>query len=627
MVLMLIIITGASFMLITRLNVNLVQGENIQDSYRSLEQAKKALIAYALTTPERSGAIPRPGPGYLPCPDTDNDGDADTPCGANAIGRLPYETLEEEMLMDDSGEVLWYALSDNFRFNPALFAPLNSDTVNTAPLVTLDGQNVVAIIFAPGPAFANQQRNLGPNLAVNYLENDNSNGDTSFISYLINDNGLTFNDRAIAITTQELMAAVEKRVLNEVNFTFNNYRNSFGAGNQTLPWLSPFTNPALPPVPPGFVGQPGTPAGHLPVHIVGGNYPNTSPMSATWSTLTGGAYVSSGIVPPTENCMRNSNCNDPDIGPIINPLVFTNAPVPTCIWVDANTYNCTGQIVYNGTMCWPTGFICFLFFQNLTRTYTYTINHTDDGTHITTTPDTAVTPRTRDLNTAGVNTLNGTLTIQAVDVVGAPWAVCPLITLFLDPTHVCMPAGERGRATLTLNAGNTGNLTLAGVDFHLDAIGIDQNLDGDYVDPGNDANLDGDFLDAGETPPDVAPELPPWFVNNNWHHLVYLAYPASEPVPGVFNAAAPAAGPGVCNGNCLIMTATSGAAVNQVSNTVRALAVVAGQDLSPATPRPNAALNDYFDIENSDLDLTYDKQVFSNAFNDQIRSILTTAIP
>ncbi|MDX1518540.1 MAG: hypothetical protein R3318_00355 [Gammaproteobacteria bacterium] len=597
MALILVIITGTSFMLVSKLNINLVDRENIQETYQSLEKAKQALIAYSLTVPERSSASPRPGPGYLPCPDTNNDGTADTPCAANSIGRLPYATLEEEMLLDDSGEVLWYALSNNFRFNPVPFTPMNSET---AGQLTLDGQgDIVAVIFAPGVAFNNQQRNIAPNAAANYLENDNSNGDASFISYLVNDNPPTFNDRVIAITRQELMAAVEKRVLHEVDVTFVNYRNSFGPGNEAFPWLSPFVDPTLS----TYTGLPGTSSGHLPVHITGQAYPNQSPMSATWAGLAGGAYVPTGANPPPEICLRNSACNDPNLG-VNDPLVFSNAPPPSCTWSDPLTFNCTGTIVLNGFLCHTitiplVGTVCVPY-QPLTRTFSYTLNHTDDGTGVTTNPDVAALPRTRDLDTGGVDLLTGTFSIRAVDVGGAPIiALCNFIIIY-DVAFICPPAGERGRATLTMNPGDSGDMTLAGVDFHLDANGLNLN-------PGTGAGQDNDYTDAGE----IAPELPPWILNNNWHHLVYLAYPAVEPVPG--NNAVTCT-PGL---DCLSVNAIATIA----QNNVRALAVIAGRDLNTPTVRPSGILNNYLELDNFDLDTVYDRQVLSNVFNDYLRII------
>jgi len=82
---------------------------------RALAQAREALIAYAAERPI-DGAV---GPGYLPCPDTDDDGWAEATCGslsghlgqADRLGRLPWKTLGLPDLRDGSGERLWYAVS------------------------------------------------------------------------------------------------------------------------------------------------------------------------------------------------------------------------------------------------------------------------------------------------------------------------------------------------------------------------------------------------------------------------------------------------------------------------------------------------------------------------------------
>ncbi len=626
----LVMVVGTSFLLVSKLNANLIQRENVEETYRSLERAKQALIAFALTVPERSAAVPRPGPGYLPCPDLDNDGDAEGACGgglAVPIGRLPYETLEEERLLDDSGQPLWYALSPNFRNIAARYTPLNSEITDAQPgvqMLTLDNNitDVVAVIIAPGPGLGNQQRQLAPNLVTNYLENDNSNGDASFISGLINDNGLTFNDRVIAITRQELMAAVEKRVLAEINLAMTNYRNSFGAGNESLPWLSPFNDPSLS----TYTGVPGTWNGHLPIHNVGQAY-NSGAVTNTWSNLTGGVYSNQTGTVPDDSCFRNTACTeDPLIEPFTAPLTMDD-PF-TCIWSNANAFNCTGTATVSRDYCWPSGLLCVIISQTLVRTYTYSINTIDDGTHVTSSSDTNTEPRTRNFNTAGVPIpISTSLSIDIQDQILVPLPICALIQLFLDPGWVCHVAGPRGGATLTLNPGDTADLLLTGIDFHLDAVGIDQNADGDFVDAGIDANVDGDFFDAGDTPPDVPPDLPPWLITNQWHWQILLAYPGSEAVPGAFNAAAPGSGPGVCNigADCLTMTATIGASVNQVDNRVRAVAIVAGQDLDAIDPRPNADITDYYDQDNSDLDITYDRQLNSTLFNDQARVLLTTA--
>src|SRR5205085_490476 len=82
---------------------------------RALAQAREALIAYAAERPIDAAV----GPGYLPCPDADDDGWAETTCGslsghlgqAERLGRLPWKTLGLPDLRDGSGERLWYAVS------------------------------------------------------------------------------------------------------------------------------------------------------------------------------------------------------------------------------------------------------------------------------------------------------------------------------------------------------------------------------------------------------------------------------------------------------------------------------------------------------------------------------------
>src|SRR4051794_9167178 len=63
-------------------------------SERALAQAREALIAYAVDHAINASV----GPGYLPCPDLDNDGWAESTCGSLAgdsgqgerLGRLPW---------------------------------------------------------------------------------------------------------------------------------------------------------------------------------------------------------------------------------------------------------------------------------------------------------------------------------------------------------------------------------------------------------------------------------------------------------------------------------------------------------------------------------------------------------
>ena len=88
-------------------------------SERALVQAREALIAYAADRPV-SHAV---GPGYLPCPDLDDDGWAEATCGSQSgdsgqqdrLGRLPWKTLGLPDLRDGYGERLWYAVSSKYK--------------------------------------------------------------------------------------------------------------------------------------------------------------------------------------------------------------------------------------------------------------------------------------------------------------------------------------------------------------------------------------------------------------------------------------------------------------------------------------------------------------------------------
>ncbi|HJW04097.1 MAG TPA: hypothetical protein VJ548_12515 [Azospira sp.] len=95
---------------------------------QAIAQAKEALISFATTYRDTH---PDQVWGYLPCPDSNNDGVADPGnCGARdetVIGRLPWKTLGLPPLLDGTGECLWYVVSGNAKDSPKT-ALLNWDT-------------------------------------------------------------------------------------------------------------------------------------------------------------------------------------------------------------------------------------------------------------------------------------------------------------------------------------------------------------------------------------------------------------------------------------------------------------------------------------------------------------------
>jgi type II secretory pathway pseudopilin PulG len=232
LVFMLALVIATSYALVTKLNAATKSQARQLATSRVLAEAKQALISYAVTYPDRSGTTDSTaGPGYLSCPDTDNDGSPNAPCGVNSVGRLPGEFLATNNYLDSTGERLWYAVSDNFRNTNIKFQPLNSETPGQ---LNVDGINdIVAVIIAPGEP-VNAQVNRPSNNIADYLEGDNATtGDDSFT---LNSGG---NDQLIYITRQELMAAIEKRVLGDVKTALETYKATAGA----YPWLSPFADP------------------------------------------------------------------------------------------------------------------------------------------------------------------------------------------------------------------------------------------------------------------------------------------------------------------------------------------------------------------------------------------------
>lgn len=200
----------------------------------ALARAREALIGYAALQNK---------PGLLPCPDTDNDGSADAPCGAlgaTAIGRLPWRTLGLPDLRDGAGECLWYAVSGNFK-NSGISAPATVNSDSPATLVITDGGGTalpsplspaVAIVFAPGKALAGQDRTGtgatacgGNNNPANYLEAGNQLAATTYVAGTPSD---TYNDRLLPVTHDALFAVVELRVAKTVLGALESYFSANG---------------------------------------------------------------------------------------------------------------------------------------------------------------------------------------------------------------------------------------------------------------------------------------------------------------------------------------------------------------------------------------------------------------
>lgn len=229
---MLALIAGSSWLLLSDLNGHTQVYNRRAGSGLALNQAKQALLSYAMNYPDLR-ANPEKGPGFLPCPDRNNDGRPETNCAESTgttLGRLPFAILGLDDPRDSSGERLWYALSPDFRNTRSNHAVINSETPGQ---FSVDGaDDVVAVVMAPGAPVANQYRRPG-NDAADYLEGDNTNvADGRFSAF-------AGNDQVAVITRAELMAVVERRVLNEVRAVLARYR----ADHSAYPRPAPFADP------------------------------------------------------------------------------------------------------------------------------------------------------------------------------------------------------------------------------------------------------------------------------------------------------------------------------------------------------------------------------------------------
>lgn len=211
MILVLSLLLASGYLFLYRANQSFGRTERDARTMAALAAAREALIARAAVDANR--------PGSLPCPDRltnvpnnhPGDGIADMLAGSacpSYVGWLPWRTLDLPDLRDSSGERLWYALAPALRDDDSA-QPVNN---NSATALTLDGRGgIAALIIAPGAALAGKNR--PSNDPADYLDGDNGNGDSRYVS---GPASVTFNDQMIALDTATLFAAVAPRILGEM---------------------------------------------------------------------------------------------------------------------------------------------------------------------------------------------------------------------------------------------------------------------------------------------------------------------------------------------------------------------------------------------------------------------------
>jgi hypothetical protein len=274
LIVLVIVVAGAAAFVLHFVNAASWRADRHQVTHRALLKAKEALVARAVTDDNR--------PGSLPCPDTDNDGQAELFAGnacPSYVGRLPWQTLGLPDLRDGSGERLWYVLSPSHRDHPAA-EPINS---NTAGLLNILGgepaAGLLAVVISPGHALMragaaavqNRDCSVPANClnAINYLDVsgavDNADADMNLARVTESE---TFNDRLMAVSADDVMPLVEKRTGREFAQKLRDHFDAWqSAANVTpasrkgfYPWAAAFNDPST-----ASPGVNGTLTGQLPL--------------------------------------------------------------------------------------------------------------------------------------------------------------------------------------------------------------------------------------------------------------------------------------------------------------------------------------------------------------------------
>jgi len=566
-VLLTIISLGTAYLLVNQMNsISQTLGA---DSYTrdTLDQAKQALIGHAALSLSRPGALPCPDlhtPGHVnEGTQGDDSGDITCTTANRRVGRLPWKTIGLADLRDSSGERLWYAVSDNLRYDPGVRV-LNSNTSGTLQVSDdVDGVAVasalVAVVIAPGPAISGQNRVAGGggNLLVsNYLEGKNNyaldsgaNNDDVFVrprattafpqgQCLISAAASLCNDRILAISHEDLFntveAAVARRLETEPSSTLSvkqiiqNYRTAWG----TYPYAVPFADPD------GisdYLGSTGTRYGLLPV--------TANLANVTWETSSPAPLLSStnGYLAPGSSCSSSSSTQ------LVCVVTF-------CGRTQSSPHG-TGRVLL---------------------TVTARLNNVGNSFYT-------------DQWDAGTNPM----TISSGALSSATPATSVTHTLGSDGRDTVVYANARLPSQDCGNGATPNTVTRT---LRLDRWGA--------------------TVSASAPPYDLTTYQSDvkWFIDNEWHKLTYYAL-SPDTIPGSGTAGFPA----TCSANCLSLgiTPTSTTTTNNV------VLVLAGRAIGAqlrSTTAQRANLANYFESGNnqSTPDFAYERNLRSATFNDKV---------
>ncbi len=503
-----VIVLGASWFLVSQLNAESGGITAVKRARNAavLNRAKQALIGYIARTAATAGEN---NPGRLPCPEhawyigiSDKEGVTGPSVGVSnpgfgssdcaSIGRLPWRTLGLEKLLDADGEPLWYAVGPTWRLrNSTSTLVINS---NTPGDITVDGQQVVALIIAPGAAMnaqsatgctaSNQARSApSPTMAAaNYIECFNS-GTLQFVTTA---SSASYNDQAMRVTVAEIMPAIEAVIANridreivpELKKVYTPAMWGFSGSNPVLPFAAPF-------LPDG----PGPSVGGTSKYLgVAGTYQGLLPFNQTQSCTESASDPRCTTATTGATAFLVFSKSDVDVRTAGSGSIGTQS---ICSW-QSNTYVCTGEYLLPSI------------------SVTMTINVTNVA--------------------MGLRALDASkVTCQAVDEAGAG---NPIQTV---PCTVSAALQSNGSATLTIATSTLPDIAASGWGTNANyKISIDRAAIGDH------ALLVSTNSTTG------------WFVRNEWYRLLYYSTSQSNTAAKVATERSCSAAPA----DCLTITAT-----------------------------------------------------------------------
>ena len=241
-----VIMLASAWLLVSQLNAGSGGVEAARKSQNAavLQRAKLALIGYVAAQAAKGYPFEEDNPGALPCPEhawyiaqPTKEGGAGPSIGVSnpgygtancsSIGRFPWRTIGTEKFVDTSNEPLWYVVGPTWRkTSTSTKTVINA---NIAGDLAVDGEQIVALIIAPGPAMniqagtttagatcsaRNQARNApaGTMDPLDYPECYNA----TTLQFSATGPSTSFNDQVVQITAADLLPGIEAAIANRI---------------------------------------------------------------------------------------------------------------------------------------------------------------------------------------------------------------------------------------------------------------------------------------------------------------------------------------------------------------------------------------------------------------------------